>query len=542
MGKNNRLKFKHITKNEGYLDHVKEQLEKGNSITNSVRDLCDKFGLEYSDNLRRRFSERLARIGAVDKEVKSQPIEYSDEYQEALKRKVKKSKYYLISSCQANSEVHKGLWKNMKAFAEHIGAEILLQPSRYKNPTSLESNSRIKGEEQGNRLWSGEVREHLYAKDIKLNKYLTALMSIKIQPTAKLPLSGTNGFTGDSSAIIPHPKMHLESVPVLPGTPSKLLLTTGSVTLPQYTDTKIGYESKWAHTLGFVLAEVVNDKKYFVHQVSADDSGAFFFLDYEVSGGKVIKYDVEYPAITLGDIHYGETDTTAYNTSVDIINRLRAKNVFLHDVGNMHSISHHDLKSPLRVLQKEEEGLDSLQKELDLILSELDKLDGLVPYSRLHVVESNHPLWIERWLNSADWRKVNNKKLFLGLAYMVSSGETEGKGVLNHLISEAHPTINTYTEDDSIRIHGFEMLIHGHLGNAGSRGSINQYKGLSFKSISAHNHTPKRVNGTLSAGTLTILKPDYVKGLSAWGHSNVLIAPNGKATHLHIIDGEYSTL
>lgn len=61
MGKNNRLKFKHITKNEGYLDHVKEQLEKGNSITNSVRDLCDKFGLEYSDNLRRRFSERLQR-------------------------------------------------------------------------------------------------------------------------------------------------------------------------------------------------------------------------------------------------------------------------------------------------------------------------------------------------------------------------------------------------------------------------------------------------------------------------------------------------
>lgn len=58
-----RLKFKHITKNEGYLDYVKEQLEKGSSITDAVRDLCDRFGLEYSDNLRRRFSERLQREG-----------------------------------------------------------------------------------------------------------------------------------------------------------------------------------------------------------------------------------------------------------------------------------------------------------------------------------------------------------------------------------------------------------------------------------------------------------------------------------------------
>ena len=65
MGKNNRQKFKHITKNEGYLDHVKEQLGKGNNITDSVRDLCERFGLEYSDNLRRRFSERLQRQNSI---------------------------------------------------------------------------------------------------------------------------------------------------------------------------------------------------------------------------------------------------------------------------------------------------------------------------------------------------------------------------------------------------------------------------------------------------------------------------------------------
>src|SRR5690606_26953846 len=117
------------------------------------------------------FSKELQRSGFLDKSD-NKPIEASEEYQEALKRKPKRSKYYLISSCQAETPVHKQFWHNMKAFAEHIGAEILIQPSRYKNPTSLESNQKVKTAEKNKGMWANEVREHLYATAVNLNKYL----------------------------------------------------------------------------------------------------------------------------------------------------------------------------------------------------------------------------------------------------------------------------------------------------------------------------------------------------------------------------------
>ena len=57
-------KFKQITKDEVNFNMVKNQVEvQGHSITEAVKNLCAFRGIEYSDNLRRRFSERLAKTG-----------------------------------------------------------------------------------------------------------------------------------------------------------------------------------------------------------------------------------------------------------------------------------------------------------------------------------------------------------------------------------------------------------------------------------------------------------------------------------------------
>src|SRR5690606_39338495 len=90
-------KFKHITKDETYIEFVKTEIKRGFNITESVNRLCKAFGLEYSDNLRRRFSERLAKKGVTEKTSdKYVPLELSDEYQIAVKRTVPESKYYLV--------------------------------------------------------------------------------------------------------------------------------------------------------------------------------------------------------------------------------------------------------------------------------------------------------------------------------------------------------------------------------------------------------------------------------------------------------------
>lgn len=534
------MKRRDITQNEDNLLFVEKLIKEGHEITQAVQIVCENIGVTYTDSIRRGFSTELEKRGVTNNK-KEVPLESTDEYKEAINRKLPKAKYYLISSAQAETAVHKGFFTNMKAFAEHIGGEILICPARYKNPTSLESNRKIKDKEANKSVWGEEVRPFLYASRLVLNDRVTALMDLKVQPTAKLPLSGLNGFTGSSSAILPHPKIQMDSMPVLPNNPQKLLMTTGSVTVANYTDTKIGAQALFEHEFGFVLVEVVNEEKYFIHQVVADSKGDFYFLDYTVKDGCVRLLDEDYPAIVFGDIHYGETDALAYNASIGIAHRLSAQNVFLHDVGNMHSISHHELKQPFLLMEKEENGRADLYDEIQLILSEISKLD-LELKGVLHVVESNHPLWIERWLNENDWRKSPNKRAYLEFASILANKVNGDKGILNYLIDQNFPNICTYTEKDSKKIHGYEMLIHGHIGASGSKGSIQQFKGLSTKGISAHNHTAKRFAGWLTAGTLTVLDPAYVKGLSAWTQSNVVIAPNGKPTHIHIFNGEYTTL
>lgn len=532
---------KQITKDESNLAFVKAKMKEGLNITKSVQELCATKGFEYTDNLRRTFSMELQKSGFTDTSEKK-PIEASEEYQEALKRKPKKSKYYIISSCQAETPIHKQFWQNMNAFAEHIGAEILIQPSRYKNPTSLESSRKIESNEKNRSMWAKEVREHLYASDIKLNKYLKVLFGLKIQPSAKNPLSGTNNFSGDASAIIPHCKLALQSSPVLPSYPKKLLLTTGAVTHPNFTDTRIGYEGAWTHQYGFVLAEVVNKEDYFVHQVSSDDSGTFYFLDYKVENGVVTKGKVEYPAIVYGDVHFPYEDSEAVDTAIEITNRLNAGNVFLEDVADMRSINHHEERSPIALLQKEEDGGNDLGWEIASVISKVRELSGRVG-ANIHIKESNHPLWLDKWIADADWRKTGNKKMYLKLANILAEGKNGNKNLLNYLIDCAEiERVTTYTENDSLKIHGYEMLIHGHRGASGSRGGLNQFKNLSTKGISAHSHSPSRANNWLVAGTLTPLNPEYVKGLGSWLQGVVVIQPNGRATHINIINGKYSTL
>src|SRR5690606_38770251 len=107
--------------------------------------------------------------------------------------------------------------------------------------------------EKNKNTWDSCIHEYLYASKLELAPKLTVLANVKVQPTAVKPLSGLNGFTSDSSVILPHPKVQLESLPILDGYKHKLMLSTGAVTMPNYTDTKAGRKGEFHHQMGFVV-------------------------------------------------------------------------------------------------------------------------------------------------------------------------------------------------------------------------------------------------------------------------------------------------
>ena len=525
-----------IIKNEDIINRISELYKKTGNITQSCINACNEFDVNYNDSLRRSFSRKLKNLGISEYK---EPIEASDEFEIAKKKEHNSEKQrFIVSWAQSETDVFKPFLENIKAYADYIDAEILIVAGRYRNPVSLKDSQNLSQSEKDNKesYWCNSISKYLTANRHNLHPHLVVASDVKIQPTASTPLSGLNSLTGLESCIFGHPRVHFDSLPVLEGYPSKVLLTTGAVTIPNYTDTKSGKKGEFHHSYGFVVVEL--DGEYFhVRQVTASDDGSFYDLDVLVDEG-VIVLNQTAEVIVFGDLHIGDHCEESVDLSLNVARKLKVNHVIAHDLFNGKSISPHDSKSPFELLRKEESGLDNLVEEISEVVDFLEENHDL----DFIVVRSNHDIWLDRWLNDTDWRKCNNKMTYLKLASAMAD-DKEGKGALN-VILKMSGVRNAYCLDldESFNVNGFELAIHGHQGAGGSRGSMVQYKNLNTKNITGHSHVPRRIDGALSVGTLTKLRLGYNKGLSAWMNSNVIVHHNGKAQHINIINGKITTL
>ena len=133
------------------------------------------------------------------------------------------------------------------------------------------------------------------------------------------------------------------------------------------------------------------------------------------------------------------------------------------------------------------------------------------------------------------------KKLYLKYANIIAEGNAK-KGIVPYIFSTELTNVYPLGIDESFSVKNIELGIHGHVGVHGSRSSPTQLKNLPIRSVTGHSHTPNRVDGSLTVGTLTHMRVGYNKGASGWLASNVVIYPNGKAQHINIINGKFTTL
>src|ERR1044072_5748844 len=87
-----------------------------------------------------------------------------------------------------------------------------------------------------------------------------------------------------------------------------MMLTTGAVTMKNYTDSKSGKKGEFHHTLGFAIVEIKDKSTFFVRQVTAHHkTGAFSDLYFHVDNAKVNKLK-SIAGIVWGDLHSGHHD------------------------------------------------------------------------------------------------------------------------------------------------------------------------------------------------------------------------------------------
>lgn len=462
----------------------------------------------------------------------------AEQYAQAQKRVFNKSKkYFLFTWAQNNTPVHTRFFNNLKTYAEFLNADIHVIPGRYKNPTSIFNNN-------NEEYWDEILLPYLDATRNNINNNITLFGDIKIQPTAVNPLSSLQGLCYTTSCVFGSPKVQLQAIPVLATQTPRILMTTGACTIKNYTDSKEGKKGEFHHTYGAVIIEVKDDEVVFFRQITAKENGDFNDLYYNLSNSRITR-NTSIEAIIYGDLHSGQHDQKLLDaTREQILNKLRPKNIILHDVFSGVSINPHET-DPFIKYGKQMNGDDDLQKE---IITMIDVLDQFSDQDKVVIVRSNHDDFLDRWLKNEDWRKqstLKNSKVYMQFSNMLLEQYEKDpynvKGVIPELISISHPKYITLGLNDSYIVKGFELAMHGHIGINGAKASPEGFRRLNTKMISGHTHSAFRKDGLIVCGTSTSLRLNYTNGPSSWTQGHTIIDSYGKAQSIIFFNNEFTT-
>ncbi|MEP0451253.1 hypothetical protein, partial [Parasphingorhabdus sp.] len=511
-----------------------------------------------SNRIMRKLKSKIQDCEVKDSAEVAEIFRQTDVIKPAILPVGKKVRRYILSSCQDETKPDHAFVRNLEAYAEWLGdCEIMLSGFTY-NKSGLEDVERRKsGKKDQPSIYHKSLRKYLNNGQSRLCDGLLFCGEMNTLPTAVRPLSGFETYTGGDWGIFPHPKIQLEAIATSKFERTKHLMTTGCVTKPNYVKKKAGIKAAFHHEIAAVLVEVDVDGSYFCRHLCADKHGSFYDLDRWIKQGEVTTgHRIE--ALNPGDIHHEKLDpdvalsvfgydvkTRTITTRDNLIDWLRPKFTFLHDLSDFSARNHHNIKDPHFLYQTHSTQTANVEYELQGC-SDFCSVNRR-PFMELKVIQSNHDNALLRWLKSVDWRDdMENAKFYLQtqldcLKLIDSSNGTPiFEKVLRDLSSDGLAGIQFIGEDDSFVIcDDIECGMHGHLGANGSRGNLKQFTKFGRKSTTGHSHSAGWFDGALAAGVCSSLDLIYNKGASSWSHSNVLTYANGKRTIVTEMNGRW---
>jgi hypothetical protein len=520
---------------------IKAVAGKNRAITRAEYILGGKFKKAY-ETLFLTFEDFRAAAKLVAPKDLASGKERAAERKEVLPEKGK-VKRYILTSAQNNTYVHKAFWANLKAFAEHYHAQIMVGTFSYnQNQFGKLAVKRGTEKDKETALWfDPAIKEYLSDDRVELAPGLSWCGEMNIQPTEENPLSGLESYAHGSSAIFPHTKIEMRSIAVPEGTPVKMNYTTGAVTLLNYIQKKAGLKAEHHHRYAFLIVEVDSDGNWFVRQVAARKNGRNIQdLNVEVEDGVVVTTDAKVEAITWGDLHAACAEKWVVDASIEMLDTLKPKYQFLHDIMEGASINRH-VRKHKAVHEKFHIWLRGMHR-LDAETTETIKWlkQYLRPWVKTVVPDSNHDAWwLKSWLNEFDYRvDPANAELFLKLQAFMYREIRAGKMPKDVNITERLFVTESGLENNAIKFllpdesflvcKEIECGMHGHLGPNGAFGAPGNLSKLGKKATTAHTHSAGIYHGLYVAGTTSQLRWNYNIGPSSWSHAHVVCYPNGQ--------------
>lgn len=466
---------------------------------------------------------------------------------DALRKKII-GKRFVFTSAQNNTYVHEGFLTALESFCKDQSAELIVSRFTY-NKSGFQNDTKDNED-----LWyDPKLAKYLKDDSIQITKDLIFCGELDVLPTAENPLSGFDNYCRSASGIIPHAKVAMKSLPGMKEDGARFLYTTGAVTKRNYIQRKAGQKADFHHVFGALIVEIDTDGEFHVRQIVADKTGAFYDLTnkYEPDGAITRDHSVE--GINWGDIHIEKTDDSVYKASFEdspdsILNQLKPKNQFVHDLSDFSARNHHNIKDPHFLADQFFNQKLSVEKGLTLAAQFLKAIER--KGTKTVVVESNHDLAYRRWLKEADIRFDPENARFYHESNAQVYKEIEGGNTHFNIFAwalknkEDLKNVVFLQEDDSFVIckdksGGIECGIHGHIGPNGARGSPKNLRKIGRKVNTGHTHSAGIIDGVYTAGVSAKLDMDYNKGPSSWSHSHIVTYPNGKRSIITVKNGKW---
>lgn len=450
---------------------------------------------------------------------------------------------YIITSAVNNSEVFEEGLKSLENYCFYNDAELIILPISY-NPLKL-SKDEIK--------FNPKLEKYIERNNFSIGNRVSVLPEVNIRPTAIKPLQGVKSMGLEHNMIIGHTRLHLEAIASLERNNSLQVVTTGAITKPNYTLSKIGAKAKFHHVHGAVIVEV-SDDEFFMRQVVIDNEGTFYDLDVKYMPMGVFENQTA-EVISYGDIHeYFMADVVrdkGFFGKDSLLKILKPKHIALHDLLDQYSESHHNLGQPFRNYIISENNL-SIEKELESVKEFLDKI--ILEFDTIPViVSSNHNSHLTQYLSRADWRQNPSKARMILEMTLLMLDEIDNRKDVDMktpdvfrlmLLKEYGKNIIALDYNEPFEIMGYELSLHGDIGLNGSRSLAGLSNHINKKTISAHSHSPARVDGHIINGTSSKLDRNYTKGLSSHQHVHTIVHSNKKAQQItqNPLTGEFRML
>lgn len=457
-------------------------------------------------------------------------------------RKLGPVKRYVITAAQNATPVHEGFLRCLERYCDHNEAELLVVPIRYKNPTSRWSKSQSNDEE-----WAAELTRYLWNQRKALNPNIVLLGDVKTQPTAISPLAGFESMTAGESTILAHTKLQLRTVPTPAHKMPKILTTTGAVTVPNYTDSRLGKLGEFHHSLSACVVEIAGKMFHLRQLQGARGDGSFYDLEARYDPERIVHTE-QVKALVMGDTHRDFIDPGVEAATFGpggIIDVCKPETLVWHDVNDNYAVNPHHRHNPFNALAKSlgdrEDARAELDRTMDFLVRKTAGRKGIV-------IPSNHNDFLRRWILNSDWRELppSNMLFYLQTATAMVEGTkltSKGTEYPDPFVYWARQSfkgasnIEVLDVDESRVIAGIEVGMHGDLGPNGARGSVRNLRRLGTKSFIGHSHTPGIEEGCYQVGTSTRLRLEYNLGPSSWLNTHGLIYPNGKRALINLIEG-----